>query len=134
MGYTEQVELILKLGHLIDQVEDETALSLGITTALAGAIDADLAVLPLPIGIGIAAGEAISGNFGSPEHAEYSSIDMAVNLASRLGSTAEGDEILVDERTFQLLGRRLIATPLPPKHQKGFDQPMPVWQGSGLLE
>jgi hypothetical protein len=34
MGYTEQVELILKLGHLIDQVEDETALSLGITTAL----------------------------------------------------------------------------------------------------
>src|SRR5450759_5421404 len=111
MGYTEQVELILKLGHLIDQVEDETALSLGITTALAGAIDADLAVLPLPIGIGIAAGEAISGNFGSPEHAEYSSIDMAVNLASRLGSTAEGDEILADERTFQLLSLIHISEP-----------------------
>ena len=91
-------------------------------------------MLALPIGIGIATGDEISGNFGSPEHAEYSSIDMAVNLASRLGSTAEGDEILVDERTFQFLSRRLIATPLPPKHLKGFDQPMLVWQGSGLLE
>ena len=78
MGYTEQVELILKLGHLIDQVEDETALSLGITTALVGALDADLAVLALPIGIGIATGYEISGNFGSPEHAEYSIIDMGL--------------------------------------------------------
>ncbi len=87
---------------------------------------------PLPIGIGIATGEAISGNFGSPEHAEYSSIGIAINLASRLCSAAEGGEILIDGRTFKLIGSRLAAEQLPSKMLKGFDQPVPVWRVTGI--
>ena len=82
----------------------------------------------LPIGIGIATGEVFSGNFGSPEHAEYTSIGIAVNLASRLCSAAEGGEVLIDERTMQILGNHVATLPLPPKQLKGFDQPVPVWK------
>ena len=86
----------------------------------------------LPIGIGIATGVAISGNFGSPEHAEYSSIGMVVNLAARLCAVADGGEVLIDERTYQLVGERLVTEALPPKVLKGIDQPVPVWKVSGM--
>lgn len=85
-----------------------------------------------PIGIGIATGVAISGNFGSPEHAEYSAIGSCVNLASRLCGEAVGGEILIDERTLQLLGNEIIARPLAPRQLKGFTQPIPVWEVLGL--
>jgi adenylate cyclase len=62
----------------------------------------------------------------------YSSIGIAVNLAARLCSVAEGGEILIDERTFQLIGSRLKAEQQPSKMLKGFDQPVPVWRVNGV--
>ena len=87
---------------------------------------------PLPIGIGMAAGEAISGNFGSTDHAEFTAIGTCVNLAARLCSVAEGGEILVNETLLHALGDELIALPTPPFILKGFSQPVPAWQVSGL--
>jgi class 3 adenylate cyclase len=85
-----------------------------------------------PIGIGIATGIAISGNFGSSEHAEYSVIGSSVNLAARLCASAGGGEILADARTIQLAGPALIARALQPQIYKGFSQPVPTWQVTGL--
>lgn len=84
------------------------------------------------IGIGIATGVAISGNFGSEEHAEYSVIGSSVNLAARLCASAGGGEILSDARTVELVGPALIARALPPQLYKGFSQPVPTWQITGL--
>jgi len=87
---------------------------------------------PLPIGIGLAAGEAISGNFGSADHAEFTAIGSCVNLAARLCSVAEGGEVLVDETIARALGNELIAEPTPPLILKGFSQPVNAWRASGL--
>ena len=86
----------------------------------------------LPIGIGLAAGEAISGNFGSSDHAEFTAIGSCVNLAARLCSVAGGGEILIDETIMRALGDKLIAEPTPPFSLKGFSQPVPAWRVSGL--
>jgi class 3 adenylate cyclase len=50
---------------------------------------------PTGLGIGIAAGEAILGNIGSPHYMSYTIIGDAVNTASRLVQAAKPGEILV---------------------------------------
>jgi class 3 adenylate cyclase len=47
------------------------------------------------VGIGIAAGEAIIGNIGSPHHMSYTIIGDAVNTAARLMQMAKASELLV---------------------------------------
>lgn len=47
------------------------------------------------VGIGIASGEAIIGNVGSPHHMSYTIIGDAVNTAARLTQMAKAGELLV---------------------------------------
>jgi class 3 adenylate cyclase len=51
--------------------------------------------MPTGVGIGIAAGEAIIGNIGSPHHMSYTIIGDAVNTAARLMQMARAGELLV---------------------------------------
>ncbi len=87
-----------------------------------------------PIGIGLVSGEVLVGNFGSPEHAEFTAIGPNVNLAARLCAEAEGGETWVDEKTFQLLAAYVEAQELPPHRFKGFSQALKAWNVSGLKE
>lgn len=82
----------------------------------------------MPIGIGISTGEVIVGNFGSHEYTEYSVIGSKVNLASRLCGDAEGNQTLIDERTFDLIKGKFDVKELLPKEFKGFNDPLVVWQ------
>jgi class 3 adenylate cyclase len=50
---------------------------------------------PTGLGIGIAAGEAILGNIGSPHYMSYTIIGDAVNTAARLVQAAKPGEVLV---------------------------------------
>jgi class 3 adenylate cyclase len=51
--------------------------------------------MPTGIGLGIASGEAIVGNIGSPHYMNYTVIGDAINTAARLTQMADAGEVLV---------------------------------------
>ncbi len=57
----------------------------------------------LHMSVGICTGYVTVGNIGSKERMEYTVIGNHVNLAQRLQSKAEADEILVNQRTFGMI-------------------------------
>ena len=68
----------------------ETAQRLNATRAADG-------LRQMPIGIGLHTGTAVVGNIGSRDRVQYTAIGDTVNVASRLVSRAEPDEILISE-------------------------------------
>jgi class 3 adenylate cyclase len=65
--------------------------------------------VPTGLGIGIASGEAILGNVGSPHYMSYTIIGDAVNTASRLVQSARPGEILVTGRVYESIRSMLPA-------------------------
>jgi class 3 adenylate cyclase len=55
------------------------------------------------LGIGIASGEAIIGNIGSPHHMSYTIIGDAVNTAARLMQMAKASEVLIAGPAYQAI-------------------------------
>lgn len=56
---------------------------------------------PTGIGFGIASGEAILGNIGSPHYMSHTIIGDAVNVASRLVAMAQPDELLASGAIYE---------------------------------
>jgi|GEM_PF-349501 len=87
--------------------------------------------LPM-IGIGVNSGEVIVGNIGCEKQMDYTAIGDTVNLASRLCSAAAGGQILISENTYQLVAERIQAEKLPPIQVKGKEEPIQIYQVTGL--
>lgn len=60
--------------------------------------------LEIRLGIGVSSGEAIVGNIGSDKRMEYTVVGDIVNVAARLESIAQPNQVLVAERTQALAG------------------------------
>jgi class 3 adenylate cyclase len=71
------------------------------------------------LGIGVAAGEAIVGNLGSPKRMEFTLIGDSVNLASRLCSIAKHGQILVNEEMANISQEYFEMLAMPPVEIKG---------------
>ncbi|HHJ12562.1 MAG TPA: adenylate/guanylate cyclase domain-containing protein, partial [Chromatiales bacterium] len=68
---------------------------------------------PIHFRIGINCGQMLAGNMGSRDRMQYTVVGDAVNLASRLATHAEADEILIDEEMYRHaeVSGRVIAQP-----------------------
>lgn len=85
------------------------------------------AALHLGVGVGVASGEVTVGVVGGAARLEYTAVGPAVNLASRLCGEAAHGEILISERTMELLGHgaeRREVRPGEALRLKGFEQPV----------
>ena len=57
--------------------------------------------MPITVGIGVSAGEAVAGTMGTEDRMEYTVVGDSVNLAARLESEAKPIQILISGRTYR---------------------------------
>lgn len=87
----------------------------------------------LEFGVGIAVGEAVVGNIGTPEHMNFTAIGDTVNLAKRLQERAARGQILVEETVIRALGDRIRVEPLGVMRLKGREASATVYELKGLV-
>jgi class 3 adenylate cyclase len=86
--------------------------------------------VPTGLGIGIAAGEAILGNVGSPHYMSYTIIGDAVNTASRLVQAAKPGEVLVSGPVYETIRAMIPAGTAKSQGEvalRGKSGTTPVW-------
>lgn len=83
---------------------------------------------PLQIRMGINTGFCTVGTFGTSSHLNYTVLGTQVNLASRLESAAEPDEILISHETWSLVKDSIMCRDKGEIQVKGFATPIKVYQ------
>ena len=83
---------------------------------------------PLQIRMGINSGYCTVGNFGSEERLDYTIIGGPVNLASRLESQAEPNEILISRSTYALIKDEIASEERGEITVKGIARPVQIYQ------
>lgn len=83
---------------------------------------------PLHVRMGITTGYCHVGNFGSETRMDYTIIGRDANLASRLQSVADPDEILISNDTYLLVRDKIMCREKGTVRLRGIANPVQVWQ------
>lgn len=83
---------------------------------------------PLQIRIGINSGYCTVGTFGISKHLDHTALGVHVNLASRLESAGQPEEILVSHETWSLIKDTILCKDKGKIKAKGFTHPVQVYQ------
>lgn len=88
-------------------------------------------VKPLQVRMGINTGYCTVGNFGSEERMDYTIVGSEVNLAHRLESHADSNQILISHNTWVLVKDDVVCNSKQEIMVKGFAEPVPTYQVIG---
>ena len=83
---------------------------------------------PMEIRMGVNTGYCTVGNFGADTRMDYTIIGREVNLASRLESNAEANEILISHETYSLIKDVIMCRDKGQITVKGFSRPVQIYQ------
>ncbi|WP_020581432.1 adenylate/guanylate cyclase domain-containing protein [Endozoicomonas elysicola] len=83
---------------------------------------------PLRIRIGINTGYCTVGNFGAESRMDYTLLGREVNLASRLESAAEPNQILLSNETWSLVKDVVLCQSKGEIQVKGFSRSVPIYK------
>jgi class 3 adenylate cyclase len=81
----------------------------------------------LALGVGIAAGYATLGRIGFEGRWDYGALGPVTNLASRLSTHAEAEQILISQRVFAEVENIVDAAPVGEIDLKGFGRPITAY-------
>jgi len=90
--------------------------------------------VPIYTGFGIDTGLVVAGNLGSSKTMEYTVIGESVNLASRLTSLAQQDQIIISDATLEQVKTWVVTEALPPAKVKGKEEAISVHNVLSLRE
>jgi class 3 adenylate cyclase len=82
--------------------------------------------------IGINTGPALIGNIGAAEFRSFNVVGDAVNIASRLETSAEAGTVLIGESTYRAIAEKVVVTPLGPLELKGKEEPVVAFRLDGI--
>jgi class 3 adenylate cyclase len=83
---------------------------------------------PLDIRIGVHTDTCTVGNFGSHDRLDYTTIGNGVNLASRLETNAEPNQILISEDTYLLVREKIKCRKLNKIRVKNIAHPIQTYE------
>lgn len=81
----------------------------------------------LKVGIGMHTGHLVAGNLGSSRRMDYSVIGDTVNIAARLEGVAGAGEVIITEKTRELIGDHFKLKELEPVKVKGVEKPLHIF-------
>lgn len=86
------------------------------------------------LGVGIATGELIAGEFGCEQRTDYTVIGRAANLGARLCAGAHAGQVLISQATYDLVKDWVEVESVPGQHFKGIEHEVTVYHVVRLLK
>jgi adenylate cyclase len=84
--------------------------------------------------MGVNTGYCTVGNFGSEDRMDYTIVGGPVNVASRLESIAEPDQILIAHETYSLVKDEIYCRPVGDITVKGVSHPLRTYEVVDLID